>query len=139
MLEEQRKNPETARAGLRWEEDEVENLLSQVRSDVSLDDIAKELQRTAGSLKTRLITYALNEMKTRTLEDVAEELKLNPKDITEYERKKSIREQKRGQGKVRSNNTQQSTNVSGGKVTLDMVYSLLLDIKSEVSKVTGSS
>lgn len=134
MLEEQRKNPETARAGVRWETDEIENLLSQVKEDVPLEDIAKELQRTPGSLKTRLITYALNEMKSRTLEEVAEELRLNPKDITDYEKKKSIREQNRSKAKSKPTNTKATE-----KVTLDTVYSLLLEIKSELSKVTGSS
>lgn len=134
MLEEQRKNPETARAGVKWDDEEVENLLSQVKNDVSLEEIAKELQRTVGSLKTRLITYALNEMKSRPLEEVAEELRLNPKDVTEYERKRSIREQKRSNTKTRVKN---QTTASGGKVTLETIHSLLLDIKSELNKVTG--
>jgi DNA-binding IscR family transcriptional regulator len=78
MLKEQRNNPETARAGLKWDNDEDKKLLEKVRANVPLADIAKELLRTEGSLKTRLITYALNkvenEMKTAltktTLKDI---------------------------------------------------------------------
>jgi hypothetical protein len=135
MLETQRQNPETARAGLKWDQEEIDNLLDHIRNDVPIEDIAKELQRTAGSIKTRLITYALNEMKSRTLEEVAEELRLNPKDITEYERKKSIREQKRSKAKT----TKQAPQNTSGKVSLEMIYSLLQEVKSELSKVTGSS
>lgn len=145
MLKEQRNNPETARAGLKWEEDEDKKLLDQVRQDISLEDIAKELFRTPGSLKTRLITYALNkiENENESLEEVATDLRLKSKDILEYQRKKNIREEKRlqrlfsrkqgqGQGRVGGGN-----NTSNGSITLEDVHSLLLEVKSELEKLTG--
>ena len=140
MLKEQRNNPETARAGLKWEEDEDLKLLEQVKLGVSLETIATELLRTPGSLKTRLITYALNKIdnENQQLEEVAESLKLDSKDISEYQRKKNIREEKRlqrlfekkqdGGGKQNNDN---------GNVTLYDLHSLLLEVKKEVEKLTS--
>lgn len=139
MLKEQRNNPETARAGLKWEEDEDQKLLEKVKANVPLADIAKELLRTEGSLKTRLITYALNkvENENQVLNDVATELKLDSKEITEYQRKKNVREEKRLQ---RLFNRKQERPVGGNStrgVTLEDIHTLLLEVKGELEKLTG--
>ena len=59
-LSEQRKNPETARAGLKWSNDEDNCLLDDIKEGVGIDEIAKKLQRTAGSIKTRLTIKAVS-------------------------------------------------------------------------------
>jgi hypothetical protein len=141
MLKEQRNNPETARAGLKWEEDEDKNLLEQVRADVSLEEIAKTLLRTPGSLKTRLITYALNKIENENepLEDVASDLRLKSKDILEYQRKKNVREEKRLQRlftRKQGGRAGGPSNTNSG-ITLEDIHSLLLDVKSEIEKLTN--
>ena len=71
-LRKQRENPETSRAGLKWEQDEDDALIDKINEGITYSEIAKQLQRTEGSIKTRLIIRALNlveEDHSITLED----------------------------------------------------------------------
>ena len=58
-LRKQRENPETSRAGLKWEVEEDNVLMNKIDEDVNIDEIAKQLQRTTGSIKTLIIVKAL--------------------------------------------------------------------------------
>ena len=97
MLKTQRQNTETSRAGLKWESVEDDRLLKMVSEGTSLADIAKSLQRTEGSIKTRLTVYAINKMdrENLSLSQVAELVKLSEKDITDYQERQALREEKR--------------------------------------------
>jgi len=95
MLRKQRENPETSRAGLRWEAEEDTALLDKINGNQSLVSIAKELQRTEGSIKTRLIVKALSlvdEDHSITLEQAAERYKITTQDIQAYQANKKISE-----------------------------------------------
>jgi len=121
-LRKQRENPETSRAGLKWEADEDNALLNRIDEDVSIDDIAKQLQRTTGSIKTRLIVKALlliDEDHTITLEQAAEKYKITTQDIQTYQANKKKR--------------QMSNSLRNNPVNLNMIYSLLLEINSKLS------
>ena len=135
-LVEQRKNPETARAGLKWSQDEDTTLLDDIKEGVSIEDIAKKLQRTSGSIKTRLIIKALvylNENEDDldgSKSSVVESYGITEKDIEDYQEKKKQREQQR------------SSNVGGYKrtypqnrntvVSLSTIYSLLQEINNKL-------
>jgi hypothetical protein len=97
MLKNQRQNTETSRAGLKWESDEDDKLLKLVSEGLGLADIAKSLQRTEGSIKTRLTVYAINKMEREnlSLEQVAELVKLSDKDILDYQERQAIREERK--------------------------------------------
>ena len=129
MLKKQRENVETSRAGLKWEQDEDNQLLSMISSGTSLSDIAKTLQRTEGSIKTRLILYAINKMEKEnmSLEQVAQLVKLSSADITEYQEKKSFRDERR-QKKIRvSKRPSTITNVE--------IYDMLCTVNRNVEKL----
>jgi hypothetical protein len=120
-LRKQRENPETSRAGLKWEQDEDDALIDKINEGISYADIAKQLQRTEGSIKTRLIIRALNlveEDHSITLEDAATKYKITIQDIQLYQANKRKR---------------QFGRVVNYPVNLQMVYSLLLDINSKLS------
>lgn len=137
MLKEQRQNPETSRAGLKWEESEDATLMTKVKEGVSFEAIAKILQRTEGSVKTRLITYAIDKMENNneSLEDMSALIRISEEDIQEYQRKKKVRDEKR-LTKI-FNNKQTYTQTKSSNVTLSDLHALLVDIKSEISKLTG--
>jgi hypothetical protein len=121
-LRKQRENPETSRAGLKWEADEDNALLNRIDEDVSIDEIAKQLQRTTGSIKTRLIVKALlliDEDHSITLEQAAEKYKITTQDIQTYQANKKKR--------------QMSNSLRNNPVNLNMIYSLLLEINSKLS------
>ena len=120
-LRKQRENPETSRAGLKWEQDEDDALVDKINEGTSYADIAKQLQRTEGSIKTRLIIRALNlveEDHSITIEDAAAKYKINVQDIQLYQANKRKR---------------QFGRAVNYPVNLQMVYSLLLDINSKLS------
>jgi regulator of replication initiation timing len=121
-LRKQRENPETSRAGLKWETEEDNVLISKIEDEVPLEEIAKSLQRTVGSIKTRLIIKALNlidENHSITLDEAAQKFKITTSDIQTYQANKKKRQNIH---LMRNNN-----------VNLNMIYSLLLDINSKLS------
>jgi regulator of replication initiation timing len=121
-LRKQRENPETSRAGLKWETEEDNVLISKIDDEVPLEEIAKSLQRTVGSIKTRLIIKALNlidENHSITLDEAAQKFKITTSDIQTYQANKKKRQNIH---QMRNNN-----------VNLNMIYSLLLDINSKLS------
>jgi hypothetical protein len=120
-LRKQRENPETSRAGLKWETQEDVALIDKINEGVSFADISKQLQRTEGSIKTRLIVKALaliDEDHSITLEDAAERFKITTQDIQVYQANKKKRQYQR---------------MLNHPVTLQMVYSKLLDIENKLS------
>lgn len=120
-LRKQRENPETSRAGLKWEQDEDDALVDKINQGISFSEIAKQLQRTEGSIKTRLIIRALNlvdDDHSITLEEAANRYKITTQDIQLYQANK----RKRQYGRVVNH-----------PVNLQMIYSLLLDINSKLS------
>ena len=73
-----RENPDTSRAGLKWDDSEDENVLSKLKSGMTVDDIAKALKRTANSIKTRIIMNAVNQIdeENKNKDQVMKELKI---------------------------------------------------------------
>jgi hypothetical protein len=120
MLRKQRENPETSRAGLRWEAEEDTALLDKINGNQTLSSIAKELQRTEGSIKTRLIVKALSlvdEDHSITLDDAAEKYKITTQDIQAYQANKKKRQHQR---------------MVSYPVSLQMIYSQLLEINAKL-------
>jgi hypothetical protein len=119
-LRKQRENPETSRAGLKWEVEEDNTIIDKINEDVSFADIAKHLQRTEGSIKTRLIVKALalvDDDHSITLEAAAEKFKITTQDIQVYQANKKKRQYQR---------------TVTHPVNLQMIYSLLLDINAKL-------
>ena len=119
-LRNQRENPETSRAGLKWETEEDNVLIDKIKEDLSFSEIAKQLQRTEGSIKTRLIVKALtlvDDDHSITLEEAATRFKITTQDIQVYQANKKKRQYQR---------------MVTHPVNLQMVYSLLLEINAKL-------
>ena len=120
-LRKQRENPETSRAGLKWESEEDNALVDKINDNVSFTEIAKQFQRTEGSIKTRLIVKALalvDEDHSITLDDAAARFKITTQDIQVYQANKKKRQQQR---------------MLNHPVNLQMIYSKLLDIEAKLT------
>ena len=143
MLKNQRQYPETSRAGLKWDTEEENQLLSLVSNGQTLPEIAKTLQRTEGSIKTRLITYALSKMENDNLSisQVCEIVNLTEEDLTEYQQKKQHREdyikQKKTLPRLSPRPLHQSSNRSANATIAD-VYDLLLNVNKSLQKISPS-
>lgn len=130
----QRQNIETSRAGLKWESDEDDRLLNMISNGNSFSDIAKILQRSEGSIKTRLTVYALNKMdkENMSLKQAADLVKLLDKDITDYQERQALREERKQQRVAnKSVNKHHRTNVS-----LTDVYDLLQNIDRKLTNLS---
>ena len=126
MLRDQRQNPETCRVGLKWDKEDMDKLLDMVKENVTYDEMAKVLQRTSGSIKTRLIVTAIRKMEDDeiTMEDAAKMFNLDPVDITDYNTKKDEREARR--------NSAQKSPKKPKVVTNNQIYELLLKIHTKM-------
>lgn len=140
ILKTQRQNPETSRAGLKWEAEEENQLLSLVSSGQTVSDIARTLQRTEGSIKTRLIMYAINKMENDNLSisQVCEMVNLSHEDITEYQEKRQQREDRLKQKKSMSSRSLPQSSKKPGTVTNDDIYDLLLSVNKSLQKLASS-
>jgi len=135
-LSEQRKNPETARAGLKWSNEEDNCLLDDIREGIIIDDIAKKLKRTPGSIKTRLTIKAINCLSTnpdKSEEDINEEFGISMKDISDYETTKKNRERRFA---LQNSNPPYEGGGRRGRgntvITLSTIYSLLQEINNKL-------
>lgn len=124
MLREQRQNPETCRVGLKWEQDDIDKLLDMVKDKTAIEEMARVLQRTSGSIKTRLVLLAIKQMEedNLTMEDAASKFNLDSVDISDYNTKKAEREEKR------NNKSPKKSKV----VTNNQIYELLLKIQTKM-------
>jgi hypothetical protein len=121
-LRKQRENPETSRAGLKWEVEEDNALINKIDDNVSIEEIAKQLQRTVGSIKTRLIVKALmliDEDHSITLENAADRYKITTQDIQTYQANKKKR--------------QISNTLRNNPVNLNSIYALLIEINNKLT------
>lgn len=90
-----RESPDTARAGLKWMDDEDDKVLDMLKSKKTYADIAKELKRTANSIKTRAIMNAIKmiEEDGKDKASVMKDFDLSETDIKEYKEKKQQRDE----------------------------------------------
>ena len=126
-----RENPDTSRAGLKWDDSEDENVLSKLKSGMSVDDIAKALKRTANSIKTRIIMNAVKQIdeESKNKDQVLKELNITEADIKEYTEKKQQRDEQQ-KNFVNSMITKNIYNP-----TIRDNYQLLKEILSRINKI----
>lgn len=96
-LQQDRKNEETANAGLKWSADDDKYLIDSASAKVPLNEIAKYLKRTEGSIKTRLVISAIakSEKDKVDIVEVCSEYGITQEDVKTYQQKKQNREERR--------------------------------------------
>lgn len=142
MLQTQRLTPETSRAGMKWEQDEEEQLLRMVDQGVERAEIASTLKRSEGSIKTRLVIYAINKMDNQnmTVDDASKSVRISPEDVTEYLERKALRDEKKVKREDRPDTGLRTRQVRpprqageyGNNVSNAEIYKLLYEINSKV-------
>lgn len=127
MLKVQRENQDTARAGLKWEQNELDQLMAMVEDKVPMVEIAKSLQRSEGSIRTRLILNGIAKMEIDniSMEQASEYINIPVTDIQEYIDKKALRDERR---QKRASLPKVPNNVSNADI-----YNLLLNISKKMA------
>lgn len=88
-----RENPNTARAGMKWTNEEDIELMKQVEDGIDIDDIAKAHKRTNTGVKARIMSNALAmmESKNMTMEQVSVCVHISVEDLQEYKQKQETK------------------------------------------------
>ena len=88
-LASKREEPETARVGMIWTDQENTELMEQAMYGKGLDEIANKHQRTIRGVKARIMSNALNIMtdKNISLEDVASLVHISVQDLVNFKQK----------------------------------------------------
>lgn len=96
-LQKDRTNEQTANAGLKWDPEDDKYLLESSKNGYSISDIAKQLKRTEGSIKTRLVINILNNCSEdkKDLDELCTLYNISSKEVSNYEQKKEQREKKK--------------------------------------------
>lgn len=121
MLRLQRQNTETARAGLMWETEEENRLIEMVLNGSSVEDIAKDFQRTEGSIKTRLYTIVCQKIDNgeEDADSAYSRYNVTHEEVEDFRQKKKKREEKQQQ-RLQNKKPRRSTLPSNRK---DVPYS----------------
>jgi hypothetical protein len=127
MLKVQRENKETARVGLRWDDGEDDKMLSMIREGKTVEEVASFLQRTPGSIKTRLVINAVNKIENESFThvDAANYACISEDEITEFLQKKEERLNKRQSYKNKKNEN----------VSINQLVGLVNDLKKRVENL----
>ena len=126
-----RENPDTSRAGLKWDDSEDENVINKLKSGMTVDDIARNLKRTANSIKTRIVMNAVKQIDEDKQDKakVMKELKVTEEDIKDYKEKKQQRDEQQ------KNFINSMINKNLYNPTIRDNYQLLKEILNRVSAI----
>jgi hypothetical protein len=126
-----RENPDTIRAGLKWDDEEDNKVILKIKKGLDINEISKELKRTPNSIKTRIIMHGIKEIEenNKNKEEIFKELKINDTDVKEYKEKKIQRDEQQKS----FSNTVLYKNISNP--TIKDNYSLLKEIVNKLSVI----
>lgn len=126
----QREVVETARAGLKWSPEEETSILDSLSSGKSIADVALQLQRTEGSIRTRLFTIVCKKIDNgdNTESYYCNEYNVSADDIASFRQVRKEREEKM------QNRMQNKKEFTGDVSQKSMVNELRL-LKREVDMI----
>ena len=130
-----RENPETSNAGKKWSEEEVNELLNNIKT-LSFNEVASIHKRTEGSIKSKLLSIALSLINKKMLiDEISKIVKLSKDSIIDYMNKQTDKK-----SKTKSEDSETNTNKLSGSEILDLIQpavSNILDIpvKEEVKEI----
>ena len=132
-LQKLREQPETARAGIKWTEEESQELMNRINEGISLEDIAKTHQRTIIGVKNRIMTNALNIMKEKELsfDEVSKLVNISVDDLENYKQELEEKQKIKLKQQEDKTNKNESNNLS-----LQQIIKLELEMKKlEIKKL----
>jgi hypothetical protein len=120
-LKELRENPDTARAGVKWSEEENSELMERAVEGVNIDEIAKLHKRTVGAVKARIMENALtivNEGKM-TMDEVSNYVHVSMDDLTLYKERNDNKAAKANQKPNQKSTSQETTRSDSSHIDSD--------------------
>ena len=128
----QRQNEETARAGLKWSPEEESSILDSLSSGKTMADVALQLQRTEGSIRTRLFTIVCKKIDNGdALESYyCNEYNISADDIASFRQLRKEREERMQNRMQNKNKSEFSGDVSQRSMANDIKF-----LKKEIDMI----
>ncbi len=123
-----REQPDTARAGVKWTEEENDQLMKEVMDGMDLEEVAKKHQRTFTGVKSRVMTNALTMMNDRDL-SIQGVAKLVHISIEDMELHKQRQEQKASAPKAKKTVQKAEVQSNDGSISNQDFMSVLIEIR----------
>ena len=133
-----REQPETARTGMKWTEDESQELMKHINEGMSLEDTANTHKRTVGGVKNRIMTNALNIMKeneSMSFDEVSKLVNISVFDLENYKQYQDNKEEKINK---KESDKKESDNLSSQqmkKLELEMKKLEIKKLELEIKKL----
>jgi hypothetical protein len=127
-----KEQPETARTGIKWTFEENEELMKRINDGMSLEDIAKNHQRTITAVKSRVMMNALNIMKEKELsfEEVSKLVNISVDDLENYKQHQEEKQKQKEKQKEEKIDKKESD-----KLSLQQIIKLELEILEKQKKL----
>ena len=133
ILKTQRLNQDTARAGLAWEIGEEDRVLNMIYEGKSFEYVAKDLQRTEGSIRTRLYSVLCKQIDVgeETEQSVYDKYKVKSEELEEFRMKKKKRDEK-FQDRIKNRGTKKLNKNTSYDIGTNSLTGHILDIKRDL-------
>jgi len=128
----QRQSEETARAGLKWSPEEESTILDDLSNGKTITDVALQLQRTEGSIRTRLFTLICKKIDNGDALEAyfCNEYNISSDEIATFRQVRKEREEKMQSRMQNKTKVEFSGNVSQRYMSEDLKY-----LKKEVDAI----
>jgi hypothetical protein len=134
-----REQPETARAGLKWDEEESQELMKHINDGMSLEDIAKTHQRTIIGVKNRIMANVLNIMKENTsmsFDEVSKLVNISVFDLQNYKEKIDKKESDKKESDKKESDKKESDKKESDNLSSQQMKKIELEMKKlEIKKL----
>lgn len=128
----QRQSEETARAGLKWSPEEESTILDDLSNGKTMTEVALQLQRTEGSIRTRLFTIICKKIDNGDALEAyfCNEYNISSDEIATFRQVRKEREEKMQSRMQNKTKVEFSGNVSQRYMSEDLKY-----LKKEVDAI----
>jgi len=128
----QRQNEETARAGLKWSPEEETTVLDSLSCGKTMADVALQLQRTEGSIRTRLFTIVCKKIDNGDALEAyyCNEYNISADDIASFRQLRKEREERMQNRMQNKNKSEFSGDVSQRSMANDIKF-----LKKEIDMI----
>ena len=77
-------NPNTANVGLRWTDDEIKKMLTEIKEGKTFNEIASLHKRTIGSINSKLLSLSVQLLYTHDINDVSKIINISVNHIKDF-------------------------------------------------------
>lgn len=139
-----RENPDTARAGMPWTNEEEAKLMEHVTSNMDMENIAKTHMRTITGVKSHIMSNALKMVKTNnmSLDDISKHVHIPLEDLKAFKQREDEKKQRQNKKKEKLEHGKDKypNSAAHPKISMqndDKYMQVLIEIRDLLKVVSG--